>query len=146
MQNQYYLPNDRYIALYGQPSPSDLVCIQYNELRDMAAKWGKSVSEVRALYRYATDEEIAKYGKRKAMSCLTLIQAVKRCASCISKANYSGRVAIYKCSDGYGYGVAEYHNAEDSNGEHELFSLRTSPGSNEPAANIEAYIRSVLRV
>ena len=74
------------------------------------------------------------------------VQAVKRCASCITKANYSGRVAIYKCSDGYGYGVAEYRDAEDTNGEQELFSLRTSPGSNEPAANIEAYIRSVLRV
>ena len=146
MEKQYYLPNDRYIALYGQPSPSELICIQYNELRDMAAKWGKSVSEVRALFRYATDEEIAKYGKREAMSCLTLIQAIKRCASCISKADYSGRVVIYKCSDSYGYGVAECRNANDSNGEHELFSLRTSPGSNEPAANIEAYIRSVLRV
>ena len=146
MQNQYYLPNDRYIARYGQPSPSELVCIQYNELRDMAAKWGKSVSEVRALFRYATDEEISKYGKREAMSCLTLIQAIKRCASCISKADYSGRVVIYKCPDSYGYGVAEYHNAEDSNGEQELFGLRASPGSNEPAANIEAYIRSVLRV
>lgn len=146
MQNQYYLPNDRYIALYGQPSPSELVCIQYNELRDMAAKWGRSLSEVRALFRCATDEEVKKYGKRKAMTCLSLKQAVKRCASCISKADYSGRVAIYKCSDGYGYGVAEYRDAEDSNGEQELFSLRTSPGSNEPAANIEAYIRSVLRV